>query len=144
MTVRIAAVVCGVVRHSRVVDIEDIPEGEDVAGEALIVRWVTDPAGRLCQVSAEIPELPSSFFESENGDGLVERALAWGANRLLQSRIRSAELHRSGPPIWYLEVCLSNQDRTLLAEEEAEGRDQASRRVDELVDQVAAGTLGAD
>jgi hypothetical protein len=126
------------------VDIEDIPEGEDFAGESLIVRWATDPAGRLCQVSAEIPELPSSFFETEEGDGRVERALAWRANRLLRSRIRSAERHHSGPPIWYLEVWLSNQDGTLLAEEEAEGREQASRRVDELVDQVAAGTLGAD
>jgi hypothetical protein len=126
------------------VDIEDIPEGEDFAGETLIVRWANDPAGRLCQVSAEIPELPSSFFESEKGEGLVERALAWAGNRLLLSRIRSAERHHSGPPIWYLEVCLSNRDRTLLAEEEAEGREQASRRVDELVAEVAAGTLGAD
>lgn len=131
-----------VVRHAENMDIEDIPEGEDFVSDTQIVRWARDPAGRLCQISAELPELPSPMFEPEKGGGLVDRVVTWGANRLLETAIRRGERRDTGPPIWYLEVCPSDEAGTLLAEEELTSREEAHRRVDELVEQVATGGLG--
>lgn len=121
---------------------EDVPRGQDFDTDRLIVRWATDPAGRLCLISAEHPEPPSLMLQAKAGDGPIDRLLGWGFNRWLENAIRRGERNHVGPPIWFLEVCLPGDHHTVLAEEDVAGRDEARRRVDELVEIVASGALG--
>ena len=120
----------------------DVPKGQEFDTDRLIVRWATDPEGRLCLISAEDPELPSPMIEAKEGDGVGNRLLAWGFNRWLENAIGRGERNHVGPPIWFLEVCLPGEHHMVLAEEDVAGRDEARRRVDELVEMVASGALG--
>ena len=121
---------------------EDVPKGQAFDTDRLIVRWATDPAGRLCLISAAQPELPSPMIEAKEGDGVTDRLLAWGFNRWLKKAIRRGERNHVGPPTWFLEVCLPGEYHTVLAEEDIAGRDEARRRVEELVETVTSGALG--
>lgn len=124
-------------------DIDDLPEGEDLTNDVQIVRWATDPAGRVNQISAEVPGPPDwPMLRPDAGDGRLARLMLWRANRLLRKGYERGERRHSGPPIWYLEVWRCDEDgETLLVEEEVVGADEARVRVDRLAAQVAAGVV---
>jgi hypothetical protein len=126
------------------VDTHEVPEGEDFTGDTQIVRWATDPAGRVCQISAEVPGPPDwPMFTADADDGLVSRLLLWRANRGIRKAYERGERRHSGPPIWYLEVWRHDGDgKTMIVDEEiAGGPHEARLRVHELATQVAAGIV---
>jgi hypothetical protein len=82
------------------------------------------------------------MIEAKEGDGVIDRLLALGFNRWLENAIRRGERNHVGPPPWFLEVCLPGEYHTVLAEEDVAGRDEARRRVDELLEMVTSGALG--
>ncbi len=131
------------VRHHRRVDIDDVPEGDDFASDTQIVRWASDPAGRLHQISAEVPD-PVEFpvFTPDADDGVVFRFMLRRANRRLEKGSKRGRQRRTGPPTWYLSVWRrSETGETLAMEEQLSDSGEAHRRVDNLVKQVAAGAL---
>lgn len=124
-------------------DIDDLPEGEELSSDVQIVRWATDPTGRVNQISAEVPDPPDwPMFKPDADAGRLDRLLLWRANRWLRKGYERGERRHSGPPIWYLEVWRYDVDgETLLVDEEVTGAHQAQIRVDELVSQVSAGIV---
>jgi hypothetical protein len=125
------------------VDIDTLPQGEDFTSDTQIVRWATDPAGRVCQIGAEIPDPPDwPVFTPDADDGPVLRLFLWIANRVLRRGYERGERRQSGPSIWYLEVWRFDEaDRTLLVEEELADPQETRLRVDELTEQVAGGVV---
>jgi len=95
-------------------------------------------------ISAEDPELPSRMFETNEGGGVADRLLTRGINRWFENLIRCGERNHIGPPTWFLKVCLPGEDHTVLAEEDIAGRDEARRRIDELVERTASGAFKED
>lgn len=123
----------------------EVPEGVDVNSDTDIVRWATDPSGRVCLISAGVPGSPVwPLFTPNADDGLVSRILLARVNRLLRKGYERGERRQSGPPIWYLEVWRHDEDggETMIVDEEvAGGPHEARLRVDEVTAQVAAGTV---
>ena len=131
------------VSHDRRVDIEEVPEGEDFASDTQIVRWASDPTGRSYQISAEIPG-PAEFpmFTPDADDSLLARFMLRHADRLLEKGSKRGHRRRTGPPTWYLSVWRrSETGESLVMEEQLSDSDEAHRRVDDLVERVAAGAL---
>jgi hypothetical protein len=121
----------------------DVPEGEAFASDTQIVRWASDPAGRLCQITAEVPGSPEfPMFTPDASDGLVARLMVRRANRLIEKRSDPGQRRRTGPPTWYLAVWRREDSGETLLLDEVSDADEAQRRVDVLAEQVAAGTLG--
>jgi hypothetical protein len=128
--------------HHRGVDADDVPEGEDFANDTLVVRWATDPAGRMCQIVAEIPgPIDFPMWTPDDEDGPLLRFMLWRANRRLQKGYERGQRRRTGPPTWYLSVWRREGTESLLLEEELTDPQAARLRIDDLVRQVAAGTL---
>ena len=124
-------------------DTDALPEGEDFTSDTQIVRWATDPAGRVCQISAEVPGPPDwPLVSPDADDGPMLRLVLRRANRMMRRAFERGEQRHVGPPVWYLEVWRFDEaGETLLAEEELTDPQQTRLRVDELAEQVAAGTV---
>jgi hypothetical protein len=123
------------------VEADDVPEGEDYGGDDLVVRWATDPNGRLYQISAALAssvEFP--MFKPDDDDGPVVRVLLWRANRLLRRGQERGQRRRTGPPTWYLEAW-RREALQLVVEEQCQSREAAERRIEEIVKRVAAGFI---
>ena len=131
--------------HHEDVDIHEVPEGVNVTSDTDIVRWATDPAGRVCLISAGVPDpLDWPLFTPDANDGLLSRLLLWRANRGVKKAYERGERLHSGSPTWYLEVWRHDDDggETMIVDEEiAGGPHEARLRVQELSAQVAAGTV---
>jgi len=128
------------------VDIDALPEGEDFTSDSQIVRWATDPVGRVCQISAEVPGAPDwPMFTPDTDDGKILRLHLWGANQVIRKAYERGERRQSGPPVWYLEVWRFDESgETLLVEEELADPDETRLRVDELAQQLTAGIVLPD
>jgi len=124
-------------------DIDALPEGEDFTSDRQIVRWATDPGGRVCQISAEVPGSPEwPMFTPDAAEGRMLRLILWRVNQTIRKAYERGERRQAGPPVWYLEVWRFDESgETLLLEEELADPDETRLRVDELAQQLAAGIV---